>query len=253
MTSGNNAERVFVKVVGFSDVERHALNTVFRLSEQRDTVYSLWSVEAPEPPRMALIDGQSYESRLQLALPDDPDLKLIWVGAVPPANAWRTFERPLAWPDVLTAMDELFAAPEVIDFDLDFDSAGPDTQPPEPQEPVKRALIASSDRNERLYLRAKLALAELTQADEAETGAQALELTRAHQYSVALVDFALPDVNGWALLKELTEAKPAIPYVIITKAKASASERVRAWLAGAKGCFDKPPHPGKLQYLLQKV
>ena len=257
MTSEKNAERVFVKVVGFTDVERHALNTVFRLSEQRDPVYSLWSAEAPEPPKLALVDGQSYESRLQLALPDDPELKLIWVGGAPPANARRSFERPLAWPDVVSAMDELLSAPELIDFDLDFDldfdSAGPDTQPPEPQEPVKRALIASADRSERLYLRAKLALAELTQADEAETGAQALELTRVHQYSVALVDFALPDVNGWALLKELTEARPVIPYVIITKARASVGERVRAWLAGAKGCFDKPPHPGKLQYLLQKV
>jgi hypothetical protein len=31
--------RVFVKVVGFSDAERHALNTLFRLSEERDTHY----------------------------------------------------------------------------------------------------------------------------------------------------------------------------------------------------------------------
>ena len=30
-------ERVFVKVAGFSDAERHALNTLFRLSEQRET------------------------------------------------------------------------------------------------------------------------------------------------------------------------------------------------------------------------
>jgi CheY-like chemotaxis protein len=172
---------------------------------------------------------------------------------VPSANAWRTLERPLSWTDVLSVMDELFAPPEAIDFDLDFDSGGADTRPPEPQEPAKRALIASADRNERLYLRAKLALAELTQADEAETGAQALELTRAHQYAVALVDFALPDVNGWAFLKELTQARPVIPHVIITKAKASAGERLRAWLAGAEGCLEKPPHPGKLQYLLQKV
>jgi CheY-like chemotaxis protein len=253
MTSEKNAERVFVKIVGFTDVERHALNTVFRLSEQRDTVYSLWPADSAEPPKLAFVDGLSDESRMQLGSRGDPEVKLIWVGASPPANAWRVFERPLSWPDMLSAMDELFAAPEVIDFDLDFDSAGPDTQPPEPQQPVKRALIASADRNERLYLRAKLALAELTHADEAETGAQALELTRAHQYAVALVDFALPDVNGWALLKELTEARPVIPHVIITKARASAGERIRAWLAGAKGCFDKPPHPGRLQNLLQKV
>ena len=38
-------QRVFVKVLGFSDVERHALNTLFRLSEDRETGYALWSAD----------------------------------------------------------------------------------------------------------------------------------------------------------------------------------------------------------------
>lgn len=249
MTAENNAQRVFVKVVGFTDVERHALNTVFRLSEQHETVYCLWQEGAPQPPKLALVDGQSSEATVELAAqPAAAERKLIWVGDMAPGQAWRSFERPLSWPDVVNAMDELFAP---IDFDLDFDSV--DTLPPQPEEPGKRALIASADRNERLYLRAKLALVELTHADEAETGAQALELARTHQYSVALLDFALPDVNGWALLKELRQSQPAIPHVIITKGKASAGERVRAWWGGAAGCFDKPPHPGKLHDLLQRV
>lgn len=252
MTAESNAERVFVRVVGFTDVERHALNTVFRLSEQRETMYCLWQEDAPGAPRLALIDGQSYEAPVELASSAHPDLNLIWIGADAPDNAWRRFERPLSWPDVVNAMDELFAPPPALDLDLDFDSEV-DTLPPPPEEPGKRALIASADRNERLYLRAKLALAELTRADEAETGAQALELARTHQYSVALLDFALPDIGGWALLKELRQSRPAIPHVIITKDKASAGERVRAWWAGAAGCFDKPPHPGKLHDLLQRV
>ncbi|MDP3759949.1 MAG: response regulator [Ramlibacter sp.] len=246
------AQRVFVRVVGFTDVERHALNTVFRLSEQRDTAYSLWMADAPEAPRLALVDGQSYEAPLELESPGNEGIKLIWVGAVSPARAWRTFDRPIAWPQVLKAMDELFAPPQPLDFDLDFDSGGPDTVPPD-ERGGKRALIASADRDERLYLRAKLALADLTQADEAETGARALELTRAHQYDVALVDLALPDMDGWALLRELTGAKPGIPHVIVSKSRASMAERVRAWLGGAEGCFDKPPHPGRLQDLLQRV
>ena len=246
------AQRVFVRVVGFTDVERHALNTVFRLSGQRDTVYSLWMADAPEAPRLALVDGQSYEAPLELESPGNEGLRLIWVGTESPARAWRAFDRPIAWPEVLMAMDELFAPPHALDFDLDFDSGGADTVPPD--EPYgKRALIASADRDERLYLRAKLALADLTQADEAETGARALELTRAHQYDVALVDLALPDMDGWALLKELRAAKPAIPHVIVSKSHASMAERVRAWFGGAQGCFDKPPHPGKLQDLLHRV
>lgn len=251
MTAENNARWVFIKVVGFNDVERHALNTVFRLSGQREIVYSLWLDGAPERPKLALVDGESEEARMELAASPESGLKLIWIGNDAPENAWRSFQRPLSWPDVVNAMDELFTPP--MDFELDFDSSEMDTLPPPAEEPGKRALIACADREERLYLRAKLALVELTHADEAETGAQALELARTHQYSVAVLDFALPDVNGWALLKELRQAQPAIPHLILTKEKASATERVRAWWAGAAGCFDKPPHPGKLHDLLQRV
>jgi CheY-like chemotaxis protein len=251
------AQRVFVKVTGFTDVERHALNTVFRLSEQRGIIYSLWDSSAPEPPKLALVDGQSHEARLELETPRNSLLKLIWVGVVAPAHTWRIFERPLSWPDVVQSMDELFAPSEPVDFEVDFDLGfaefDEDAMETWPPAPPKRALIASADRDERLYLRAKLALAELTQADEAETGVQALELARAHHYAVALVDFALHDVDGWALLKELTEARPAIEHVIVIKAQASLGERARGWAAGAKGFLDKPPHPGKLQDLLREV
>lgn len=264
-------QRVFIKVLGFTDVERHALNTVFRLSEQRATVYSLWQPDAPEPPRLALIDAQCYEARLELEAPAVADLKLIWIGNDPPQGAWRVFDRPLSWPDVVQAMDELLDPADVLDFDLDIEveveadvfsdteppaALPPDTQPPDDIDlgpPRKRALIASADRDERLYLRARLALADLTQADDAETGAQALELARAHHYDVVLVDFGLPDVEGWAFLKELMGARPAIPHVIMTKAGASLGERLRAWFGGAKGFLGKPPHPGKLRNALQKV
>jgi DNA-binding NarL/FixJ family response regulator len=155
----------------------------------------------------------------------------------------------------------LFAPTDPL-IDVDFDSAAPDTLPPDtlppdtlpPDEPPpKRALIASADLGVRLYLRAKLALAELPYADEAETGAQALELTRANDYAVALVDFELPDVNGWVFLKELKQARPAIAHVIVTKTQASLGERLRGWLGGAAAFYDNPPHPDKLHDLLQKV
>ncbi|ROZ77093.1 response regulator [Ramlibacter sp. WS9] len=246
------AQRVFVKVIGFTDVERHALNTVFRLSEQRETIYSLWLADNPEPPQLALIDGQSFEAHVELETPRNHKLKLIWVGAVAPAEAWRTFHRPISWPEVVNAMDQLFAPSDPLDFDLGRDSGMADTLPPD-LPPVKRALIASADRDVRLYMRARLSLADLTQADEAETGAQALELTRAHAYAVALVDLSLPDVDGWAFVKELGEAKPGIEHLILTKAQPSFPEQIRAWLRGAKGLFGTRPDPGKLQALLERV
>ncbi|MEO8119797.1 MAG: response regulator, partial [Rhodoferax sp.] len=60
---------VYVKVVGFTDIERHALNTLFRLSTGQSTSYGLWTPEAPVPPRLALIDLDAYEAGLALASP----------------------------------------------------------------------------------------------------------------------------------------------------------------------------------------
>jgi CheY-like chemotaxis protein len=251
------AQRVFVKVLGFSPTERHALNTLFRLSEQHETVYSLWEPLAPEAPRLALVDGRSEEAR-EHGTASDPSLKLIWIGAVAPASCWRSFDRPLSWPDVIGAMDELFAEPPAIelDLDLDFDGDAPPTLPPvlsDPPAAFPRALIASGDRDQRLYLRARLALADLTQVDEAQTGAEALALARAATYCVALVDFALPDVDGWTLMKALKTAQPGPLQVILTKAGPSLVERLRARWNGAAVLLGDPPQPASLRSALQKV
>ena len=59
---------VYVKVVGFNDVERHALNTLFRLSQGQSATYLLWTPELPVPPHVALIDVESYEAGMELDL-----------------------------------------------------------------------------------------------------------------------------------------------------------------------------------------
>jgi CheY-like chemotaxis protein len=249
--------RVFIKVVGFGDVERHALNTVFRLSEDRDTAYSLWEPEAPAKPELVLLDGNAYEARLEAESPANRKLKLVWIGEHAPAATWRAFKRPIVWAEVVQAMDQLFA-PADLDFDIEFggdDAAtgGPDTQPSQFEEPGKRALIASPDLNQRLYFRAKLALARMPVADEAESAPQALELMRSNSYSVALVDFGLPGSEGWSFLKQLKEGDRAVRHVIVTKHRATFTERIRAKFSGPVMLFDKPPDPEKLGEALDRV
>ena len=110
---------VFVKIVGFRDVERHAINTVFRLSMDRLPSYWLWTPDAPVPPHLALIDVDSYEGGLELASPTfNSNLKLICVGKRPPPGAWRVFDRPLNWPAVVHAMDQLFTGSVGTDIDI---------------------------------------------------------------------------------------------------------------------------------------
>lgn len=107
-------KRILIRVTGFTNVERHALNTMFRLSQDpqagRTVSYEPWVEGYPDPPSMALVDGASGGAAQELSeLHHEPNVGLIWVGMVTPAKAWRTFQRPLRWPDVLTAMDLYFA------------------------------------------------------------------------------------------------------------------------------------------------
>jgi CheY-like chemotaxis protein len=244
------AQRIYIKVVGFSEEERHALNTLFRLSEQCLTMYQLWSPQARAPAGMALLDGESYEARLEAESPLSSGMKLLWIGEDPPTQVWRSIPRPFQWPDVIEAMDTVFH-PAAVDLDLDVTKD--DAQDSLPPLPAKLALIVSPSRDERLYLRARLSLAHLTQADEAEGGVEALQLARSKQYDFALVDFRVQDMEPWDLLKLLRQGKRPIQHVALTKAQRSLPEHVRAWLGGADALLDSPPHPRRLNAWLRRL
>jgi CheY-like chemotaxis protein len=238
------AQRIYIKVVGFSDEERHALNTVFRLSEQCRTMYQLWTTTAAEPARAALLDGQSWEARVEAESPLHRELRLLWVGANPPASIWRAFPRPIQWPDVIEGLDALFSPNESVDLALG--------ETPESAMSSKHALIVSADRQERLYLRARLALARLTHADEAETGNHAVELARGRKYDLALVDSSLDDMDAWALLRSLKGGRNPVRHIALTKAARSVSERVRAWVGGA-ALLENPPDAQRLDAWLSRI
>lgn len=238
------AQRIYIKVVGFSDEERHALNTVFRLSEQCRTMYQLWTPQAAEPARAALLDGQSWEARVEAESPLHRELKLLWVGPNAPATIWRSFQRPIVWQEVIGGLDTVFDPDAAVDLPLGTE--------PESAMSQKQALIVSSDRGERLYLRARLSLARLTRADEAETGSHAMELARSKQYDLALVDASLGDMDAWALLSRLRGGRRPIPHLALTKAARSMAERMRAW-RGSTALLEDPPDPERLDAWLSRI
>lgn len=241
-----NEQRVFIRVVGFTDVERHALNTLFRLSQQRDVAYALWMPEAPAGPQLALIDGQSEAARTGSGRPADPlEPKLIWVGEAAPANAWRVFERPLQWPAVVLAMDELFGASS--DLDLDAGALKPDASS------LRRVLVADALFEDRLYLRTKLASLGLVNVDEAISGAQAVDLLKQQSYGAAVVCLELADMNAWDLVAELSARFPPVPLVIATTSSPSVLKSLKARRAGCKACLGKPLLPRRLNELFGDI
>jgi CheY-like chemotaxis protein len=242
---------VYVKVVGFRDFERHALNTLFDLSAQGAVNYCLWTPEAPVAPHLALVDIESYEAGLELVSPSfDASLKMICVGDDPPADAWRNFKRPLHWPDVVQAMDELFATQEAVEPELDFvDTEIPAILPPG----VKSALVIFPVREDRMYLRARLALAGVVVVGEAQNAAQALDQARRTHYTLVLVGQELPDMDSWELIRQLIALEPAIGSVVLATRDKAWHVRDRAEHAGCRGVIDYPFKPSELIQLLQKV
>lgn len=242
------ARTIFVKVLGFRDVERHALNTLFRLSMERSTCYCLWTPQSPVMPHIGLIDTESYEAGMMLASPTlNRNLKLICVGAGAPANAWRVFARPLNWTAVIHALDQLFASAEV-DIDIGLDGESNTVIPPG----VRVALIVDPSRDERLYLRARLALAGLIEADEAETVVQAQVMARERHFNIVIVNVDSPD-DPWSLVERLALAQPPIDSIVVSTANRAWQVHERAEQSGCRAVLDRPYDPGHVFRVLQIV
>lgn len=244
--------RVFVKVVGFTDAERHALNTVFRLSQEGHVSYSPWEADAPAAPRMLLVDGEDASAAAEVAIARQAGVPFTWIGPRAPGGAWQCFTRPLAWPDVVMALDEFFLPGPELDIDLDADPL--DTRPTlvlGPGGRPCRALVVSAGLEERLYVRAKLSLALWTLADEAESPPRALELARTQDYELAVLDLA-PWVDPWPLVEELRALQPALRGVLLLQPRPTLFQRLRASRAGVT-LMRKPPHPGRLHDLLARL
>lgn len=215
-------QRILVSVVGFSDVERHALNTVFRLSQERELSYAPWvPLVAPGATvptgvaQVALVDGESLEAVLSHAKEMPPGQRLIWVGTDAPEHAWRVLQRPIAWAAVLHDLDAVFAArqadsglldldvtaPSPLDLDLDMDVGAPG-------ELVRRALVVGADEQEGTYLRTRLALAGVAHVDEVTDTETALELMERHRYVCGVFNLDDHRIDIWALMRHFVTRNP---------------------------------------------
>ena len=174
-------------------------------------------------------------------------LKLICVGAGAPANAWRVFARPLNWTAVIHALDQLFASAEV-DIDIGLDGESNTVIPPG----VRVALIVDPSRDERLYLRARLALAGLIEADEAETVVQAQVMARERHFNIVIVNVDSPD-DPWSLVERLALAQPPIDSIVVSTENRAWQVHERAEQSGCRAVLDRPYDPGHVFRVLQIV
>lgn len=244
---------VYVKLVGFKGLEREALNSVFEETAGLPISYALWTAVSGDAPHVALVDMDAFQSGLELVSPDlNSNQKMICIGKGAPAHAWRTFERPLHWPDVIAAMDSLFAGPEKSETDINFDFDDFD-QPTRRESSFKKVLLVDPIREDRMYLRARLALAGHAHVEDAESAEQALELTRQQHYDLVIMSLDLPDMEGWVLVRQLVQREPAIGYVVVTTPIKTRESREYAEHSGCFGLLEKPFDPLQVIDLLEKL
>lgn len=211
-------QRIFVGVVGFSDVERHALNTVFRLSETRDLSYAPWvPLVAPgaKPPvagaEVMLVDGESAEAVLSHAKLMPTGQRLIWVGPGAPAHAWRVLDRPIHWASVLHDLDAVYAARQADSGLLDLDVTRPaplDLDLGSSPEPARRALLVGLSGQERLTLRAQLAAMGVPEIDEVDSTEATMDLMRRHRYCCGVFNLDNPHLDAWSLARYFGQGNP---------------------------------------------
>ena len=75
-------------------------------------------------------------------------------------------------------------------------------------------------------------------AGEAATGSEAIQLVRASEFDVVLLDISMPDKNGIDTLKTLRHVKPELP-VLMLSAYAEDQYAVNLLRAGAAGYLNK--------------
>ncbi|TNF53003.1 MAG: hypothetical protein EP308_10350 [Burkholderiales bacterium] len=212
-----DSARIFICVIGFTDVERHALNTVFRLSEERDLSYALWSpltapgVAAPLAlPPVVLVDGACAEAVLYHAKPLPPGQRLIWVGNDAPAHAWRVLTRPLSWGELLHDLDSVYAAGQADSGLLDLDVTAPAELGDEdaPPETPRRALLAGLGPGERMLVMAELTRAAIIDFDEVADNETAVDRLARGAYCCGVFNLDEHQIDAWSLLQLFVQRNP---------------------------------------------
>jgi DNA-binding NarL/FixJ family response regulator len=94
--------------------------------------------------------------------------------------------------------------------------------------------------------------ADMRVTGEAETGAQAIQISQQMAFDMILLDISLPDKNGIDVLKQLKAINPDVPVLMLSM-HAEDQYAVRSMKAGAAGYLNKQSAPLQLVTAIRTV
>lgn len=270
-----------VAFLGFTDFERGALGSYFRLAQDRHPHYE--QVQMLTDAHFLVADADHAPS-VQLVAATDRLAETVFIGSHAPAGAAAWMTRPIDALNVMRELDAMAAqqAPQQADTiaepmeDLRLrqsptaierppaakPAAPPAPTPETPPAPSSastptrpRALVVDDSEVAQRFLETRLIPWGLA-VDRAGNSRQAADQMRRHSYELVFVDVELgpaSDLDGLALCRQIKRSAADVnTAVVLVSAHHSELDRVRGALAGCDGYLAKPLDAEELERVLQR-
>jgi twitching motility two-component system response regulator PilG len=270
-------DQYLVDVIGFNDVERSMLTSIFALAARRDPGFAQYEPGASgRSPDVYLVDADDTAAFSEYkALHKRAGLPAVLVGARPQGTDGLVLPRPLQWARLLQALDDTLNSGDEAPV-----SAAP--PPPQPSAVLRRSLSGaplgrSLPRNEapseaaqkrmlgdtvlvvddnatvRMFMQAKLAPFGF-EVDIAETGEEAIGLSATQEYTCVFLDVVLPGIDGYQVCKLIKSNKQAIKKtaVVMLTSRSSPFDKLRGSIAGCDEYLTKPLDEDRLLEVIAK-
>jgi len=107
-----------------------------------------------------------------------------------------------------------------------------------------KLLIVDDERKIRELI-AKYAVFEGYEYEEAENGMQAVEIARATDFDLVILDIMMPELDGFSAAREIRKAQPSVP-VILLSARGEEYDKIHGFELGIDDYVVKPFSPKEL-------
>jgi CheY-like chemotaxis protein len=243
--------RYTVALQGFSDFERRAMASFFRLAQQRAPAYEQAASPAESDFIIADADHPADAAAVRAAerLQDT-----IFIGAHAPAGACAWLPRPIEPTRIVRELDLLleqrlasFDEPPLGEESGNWGNPGPNQLTPAEGRPAKDVLVVDDSRIALKFLQTRLHGLGY-RVHLARDPAQALERLGAQAFSLVFLDVGLggPEggMDGFALCQHIKQRKShpggVAPAVLMVTGRTASTDRVRGDLAGCDAYLTKP-------------
>ena len=275
----NPNEHYLVDVIGFNDVERSMLSSIFALAARRDPGFAQFEPGAgSRTPDIYLVDADNAAAFSEYkALHKRASLPAVLVGSRPQGTDGLVLPRPLQWARLLQALDDTLSggdempiqaapapAPHVSQTlrrtvsGAPLGRTSPKNEIPATEAETKRmlgdtVLVVDDNATVRMFMQAKLAPFGF-EVDIAETGEEAIGLSATQEYTCVFLDVVLPGIDGYQVCKMIKSNKQAIKKtaVVMLTSRSSPFDKLRGSIAGCDEYLTKPLDEDRLLEVIAK-